>query len=174
MGFLDKQDYKSWISKIVQKTGENSKIILHGLSYGATAVTSLASETLPNVKCIIAEGGYSNLEELISYKLNNKNKLGAFPIVNAMNVISKMKQNYNISNVDIIKTVSNSNIPILYIHSKEDDFIPEYIAYKLFENTSSEKDLWIVDGNKHNKIFIDNNEEYKTKIKEFYGPKLER
>lgn len=173
LGFLDKQDYKSWIATIVRKLGEGSKIILHGISYGATAVTSLASETLPNVKCIIAEGGYSNLEELISYKLNNENKLPAFPIVNAMDVVSKIKQNYNISNVDILKNVSNSNISILYIHSSEDNFIPEYMAYKLFENTSSEKDLWIVEGNKHNTIFIENNEEYKAKIKEFYGPKLE-
>lgn len=90
-----------------------------------------------------------------------------------MDVVSKIKQNYNISNVDIIKNVSNSNIPILYIHSSEDDFIPKYMAYKLFENTSSEKDLWIVEGNKHNTIFIENNEEYKTKIKEFCKSKLE-
>lgn len=174
-GFLDKQDYKSWIAQIVQKLGDNCKIVLHGISYGATSVTLLSSETtLPNVKCIIAEGGYSNLQELVNYRLNNDKHMPGFPIINAMNIISKQKQNYILSDVNVIDQVSKATIPIFYIHSQEDNFIPVYMAYKLSENTSSEKDLWVVDGNKHNTIFIENNEEYKTKVKEFYTKYIEQ
>lgn len=91
-----------------------------------------------------------------------------FPIINVINIICARKQGYLFKDADVIKHVEGSKVPILFIHSNQDDYVPEYMAYKLYESANCEKDLWIVEGNNHGTLFFTNTEEYKTKIKEFY------
>ena len=73
MGYLDSQDYELWINKIIEKLEDpDIKIILHGVSTGATAFTLLCDKELPNIKCIIADSGYSSLKEFINYRLKTR------------------------------------------------------------------------------------------------------
>jgi len=169
MGWLDKKDYELWIDKLVEKIGAETQILLHGVSDGATTVSLLSDIDKPNIKCIIADSGYSNLEELLSYRIKSKNNFEQFPFIHMASLVCKIRQGYYFSDVNVLNSVSNSKYPILFIHSKQDDIVPEYMAYSLYEKANCEKDLWVVDGNKHGTIFFTDNEEYKNKAKEFYS-----
>lgn len=169
MGWLDREDYEIWIDKLVEKLGQETKVVLHGVSYGATTALLLSNSEKLNIKCIIEDSGYSNLEELLSYKVKRQNNIEQFPAVHMASLVCKIRQGYLFSDVDVLKSVCESKYPILFIHSRDDDIVPEYMAYVLYEHANCEKELWMVDGNKHGILFFTDNEEYKNKIKEFYS-----
>lgn len=73
MGYLDSKDYELWIDKMIEKfENPDIKIILHGVSTGATSFLLLCDKDLPNVKCIISDSSYSSLKEFINYRLKTR------------------------------------------------------------------------------------------------------
>lgn len=170
MGYLNSSDYKLWINKTIEKTNENVKIVLHGISMGAVSYLTLSPEIdLSNVKCIISDSAYSNYKAIYTRQIKEKYNLPEFPVANIVGMRSKAKLGSSIKDMDVRKKVQNSKVPTLYIHSGDDEAIPTYMAHELYDLTSSEKDIWIVENSKHANAFFSHAEEYKTKIEEFYN-----
>ena len=170
MGWHDRLDVLKWIDLII-KENKDAKILLHGISMGAGTVMMVSGEELPeNVKVIIEDCGYTSAKEQLAYNLKTMFKLPSFPILNFCSLITKIKDNYFISEASAIKQLQKAKVPILFIHGDKDKFVPFYMLDKLYNACSSKKDKLIVKDVGHAKSESLKSDLYWNKVEDFIKP----
>ena len=170
MGWHDRLDILKWIDLII-KENKDAKILLHGISMGAGTVMMVSGEELPeNVKVIIEDCGYTSAKEQLAYNLKTMFKLPSFPILNFCSLITKIKDNYFISEASAIKQLQKANVPILFIHGDKDKFVPFYMLDKLYNACSSKKDKLIIKDVGHAKSESLKSDLYWNKVEDFIKP----
>lgn len=149
MGSWDSEDIVAWISYILQQQ-EDAKIVLYGVSMGASTVMMTTGKALPdNVIAAIEDCGYTSAWDEFAYQLDALFGLPSFPALDAANVITMLRAGYNLKDADALKAVQQSSTPTLFIHGSADDFVPASMVYPLYESASCEKELLIVEGAGH-------------------------
>lgn len=144
MGGWDSNDIVAWINQIIDQD-KDAKIILYGVSMGASTVMMTTGHDLPsNVKAAIEDCGYTSAWEEFSYQLDVLFGLPSFPALDAANFMTMLRGGYNLKDADALKAVSKSKIPTLFIHGDADDFVPIDMVYPLYEAASCEKELLII------------------------------
>jgi len=167
-GWSDRNDYLKWIDFIINKVGEKSQIVLHGVSMGGATVLMTSGENLPEaVKAIVSDCSYTSVWAELKYQLKRLYKLPPFPILNSTSILTKLRTGYSFKEASALEHVKKSKTPTLFIHGDSDDFVPTSMVYELFEAASSEKELFIVQGAGHGNSMETNVSNYKNKIKEF-------
>ena len=170
MGWHDRLDILKWIDLII-KENKDAKILLHGISMGAGTVMMVSGEELPeNVKVIIEDCGYTSAKEQLAYNLKTIFKLPSFPILNFCSLITKIKDNYFISEASAIKQLQKAKVPILFIHGDKDKFVPFYMLDKLYNACSSKKDKLIIKDVGHAKSESLKSDLYWNKVEDFIKP----
>lgn len=148
MGWDDRKDLLGWIDFILKRNCHAS-IVLYGVSMGAAAVMNVAGEKLPHeVKAIIEDCGYTNIGDLLQshYKLSD---FESFLVSHFANMMTKVKAGYAIGDNQPIEQVRHSHIPILFIHGREDDFIPYAMMEELYDAADCEKEKLTIEGAGH-------------------------
>lgn len=174
-GYYESEDVKAAVDFIkLNDNLNNVPIVAIGCSLGSVAVLKAASEGL-DIKAIVLDSGFADLEEHLRYMVNKKFKVFSkvFPII---------KYSFNkildgaVDKLKPYKLISNIKIPVFILHSKSDIIIPVSSAYKLYKNINNNnfKDVWIVEDSQHIKIFKDYKQEYKSKITSFFSKALEK
>ncbi|SER11156.1 alpha/beta hydrolase [Piscibacillus halophilus] len=78
-GWHSRLDMVDWINRLLEKQGEDTEIILHGISMGAATVLMTSGEELPkNVKAIVADSPYTSVYDLFDYQMGRMFKLPSF------------------------------------------------------------------------------------------------
>ncbi|MCL2321969.1 MAG: alpha/beta hydrolase [Oscillospiraceae bacterium] len=149
MGVSDRLDVLDWAKEIIDKD-EKSNICLYGLSMGAATVMMVSGEDVPlNIKCIVEDCGYASVYSEFSYRLKEQFKLPDFPVLNAADMITKIKAGYTFEEGSPFLSVGRSKTPILFIHGDKDDYVPFSDLQILYDYASCEKDIFIVEGAGH-------------------------
>jgi hypothetical protein len=149
MGWLDKDDLKCWINLIV-KENPNAQIVLHGSSMGAATVLMASGDELAsNVKAIIEDSGYTSVWEIFASEAKARFNLPSFPVLNAFQVVAKIRAHYDIKEASALEQVKKSTTPILFIHGDQDDFVPESMCEKLYQAATCKKEKLVVQGAGH-------------------------
>lgn len=68
-GVLDRLDLRNWVKYTVNRFGSNIKIFLHGISMGGATVLMASSIMPKNVRGIIADCGFTSVDEIFEYVL---------------------------------------------------------------------------------------------------------
>lgn len=167
MGWLDKDDLKSWINLIIEQN-ENAKIVLHGSSMGAATVLMASGDELPsNVKAIIEDSGYTSVWDIFASEAKARFNLPTFPILNMFELVANIRAKYDIKEASAIEQVKKANVPILFIHGDSDDFVPEYMCEELYETANCPKDKLIIHNAGHTESKYKEPEIYYNKVFEF-------
>lgn len=166
-GWDDRLDYKEWINLLINEKREES-IFLHGFSMGAATVLMTSGEDLPEeVKGIIADSGYTSLEEELTHQLKYLYRLPAFPIMEVTSVVTKLRAGYTFREASALDQLKKNKLPLFIIHGDQDELVPTEMANRLYEATNTMKELWIVPGAGHTEGFTVEEEEYKKRVKGF-------
>lgn len=163
MGWLDKDDILQWIDWIVTQDTQ-AQIILHGVSMGAATVMNVAGENPANVITVIEDCGYTSVWDIFTSELQARFSLPSFPILNITNVLANIKVGYDFKEASSLLQIQKTTIPILFIHGSADDFVPVDMVYTLYDATTSEKDLYIVEGAGHAEANLVDAETYWNKV----------
>lgn len=167
-GWIDRGDYLGWIDYILKTVGDEAEIILHGVSMGGATVLMTSGEKLPaNVKAIVSDCAYTSVKAELSYQLKRMFKLPTFPIIESTSLLTKLKAGYFFSEASALDQVAKSKTPTLFIHGDLDTFVPFEMVYELYDNCSSEKDIFIVSGAEHGTAYRSNKIGYETKVTDF-------
>lgn len=168
MGYLDKDDLLSWTDYLVQKD-ENSEIAYHGTSMGGATVLMASGMDLPeNVKAIVSDCAYSSVWNIFTSELKQRYNLPSFPVLNMAQVMGIIRADYNIKDGNVMEYVENSTLPILFIHTKADDFVPVSMVYELYEaKQAGDKELYILEDGGHAQAKFVEPESYYAKVFEF-------
>ena len=166
-GINERKDCLSWVRYAVERFGEDTEIVLSGVSMGAATVLMASDLGLPkNVKAIVADCGYSSPKAIINKVMRDSglpDKL-MYPFVwlGAM-VFGK----FNFTESSAVSAVSESDVPILIIHGGADDFVPCYMAEEIYKACRSEKKLLIVPGAGHGMSYLVDKDLYEKTVKDF-------
>lgn len=166
-GWLDRLDCMQWIDEIKDYFDKDLQIALHGISMGSATVLMASGEDLPSdVKCIISDCGFTSVLDELAHNL----KLSHIPpaiILPTATLLSKKRVGYSFKEASTIDQVKKSKTPTLFIHGDQDDFVPTYMVYDLYNACAADKDLLIVEGAKHAQSYLVDQELCERTIIEF-------
>jgi hypothetical protein len=167
-GWHDRIDYVNWIDKIVEELGEDTEIVLHGLSMGAATVLMTLGEELPdNVKLAVSDSAYTSVYELFDYQLGRMFRLPSFPVLPTTGMVTDMRAGYSFKEASALDQVQDAEVPILYIHGGADTFVPTEMTETLYENTETDSELFIVPGANHGESIVLDREGYLNTMNSF-------
>ena len=136
MGYFESQDIQLWAKKILEHDSD-AKIILHGVSMGAATVLMASALDIENLSAVVADCGYTSAYDMFTAQLEVIFGLPEYPIMPAVDVVSKIKTGAAISDAAPIKAVTNSKVPTLFIHGTADKLVPYAMMEKLFDASNA-------------------------------------
>lgn len=161
-GILDRYDCRAWINYVIKRFGEDKQILLHGTSMGGTTVLMTAgfSDLPKSVKCVIADCAFTSPYDVFTHILKRDYHLPAFPIMNINDAMCRKKAGYGFQDYSTLTAVQQTRCPVLFIHGKEDNFVPTWMSQKNYEVCNSPKELLLVENAGHGASYYENQSQY--------------
>lgn len=168
-GILDRFDCLKWIDYITEKSGGDEEIALYGVSMGASTVLMASGlDNFPkSVKAIIADCAFTSPYDVFKHILKRDYHLPPHPIMDINNRLCRKKAGYGFGDCSTLDAVKKGACPILFIHGKEDKFVPTYMSQQNYSACTGEKELLIVDNAGHAASMYENTELYMKSVTEF-------
>ena len=153
---------------------DSCQLILSGLSMGASTMLYLADRQLPpNVKCIIADCGFTSPKEIIDRVFRSVVHLPSWPVLWVTQLCAKVFARFSLSQKDTRACLKNAKLPVLMIHGLADDFVPCEMTRQGFAACGSDKALLLVDKAGHGVSFLVDKEAYVKHVIAFLEKHLE-
>lgn len=168
-GILDRFDCIKWIEYALGRVGEDSEIVLYGVSMGAATVlmTSGLDEFPKNVKAIIADCAFTSPYDVFTHILKRDYHLPPKPILAINERICRKKAGYGFRDCTTLQAVKRGACPILFIHGKEDKFVPTVMSEQNYNACTGEKELLLVDNAGHAASLYENKPLYEKTVTDF-------
>ncbi len=167
-GWHERLEIIDWIQYIIKRFGKEVEIVLLGISMGGSTVLMTSGENLPNnVKLIISDCAYDSIKNILAYHTKRMYKLPTFPLLNVTDFITKLYAKYSFKNGKVYEQVKKSEVPILFIHGGNDDFVPTEMVYHLYEQANCDKSLLVVEGAGHGEAYDTNPNAYEQALESF-------
>lgn len=168
-GILDRFDMKAWVDFMECRFNGNVRIVLYGVSMGATiaVMTAGISSLSPCVKAVVADCAFTSPYDVFAHILKRDYHMPPFPIMNINDMLCRKKAGYGFRDYSTLDAVKSTGIPMLFIHGRDDNFVPLYMSEQNYEACRSPKDIFIVDNAAHAASYYESKEAYEAKVKNF-------
>ncbi len=168
-GILDRYDCLEWIKYVTERFGSGKKIILYGVSMGASTVLMAAGspQLSPDVKAIISDCAFTSPYDVFAHILKRDYHLPPFPVMNINDELCRKKAGYGFSDYSTLTAVKNTLCPILFIHGADDNFVPTWMSEKNYKACNSPKELLIVENAGHAASYYENVPLYEKTVSDF-------
>jgi len=165
LGYFEKYDLYDIISLIYKEFGEDILLGTYGESMGSATIL-MEQEIDKRVKFCISDCGYSDFKKFLYEKLS-KYHLPKFSYY-FINFFVKFIASFSMDDLTPIKSIKDSNIPILFIHGKQDSLIDYHHTLDMYEEYNGQKQLFLAQNNAtHAFSYFSDTEEYKENVKSF-------
>lgn len=153
-GVKESRDVVTWTEYINAKFSPK-EIVISGISMGATTVMLSLKYDLPsNVKCVVADCGFTSPVDIIKLVAKRNFKINASFFIPILDFMCKLFGKFSIQNVSTIDAVKNSKIPVLLIHGKSDDFVPCEMSEQTHNASKNNTKIVLVEGAGHGISFL--------------------
>lgn len=171
LGYNERLDVEAAVRYLREELRTTDKIVLYGISMGATAALLAAAET-PDVAAVISDSAFLSFEHTIDHHLELFLHLPSFPIGSELKYFIQKRAGMDGARLNTLEAVKQiGDRPILFIAAAHDKRMPPDIAQQLYQTCSSPKsDLLIVEGpgdNVHGHAFQANQSMYLTRVLDF-------
>ena len=149
-GQKESLDLVQWIDYLITKDPE-VEICLYGVSMGAvTVMMSLANDISKNVKCIVEDSGFSSFKDELEHYIETKYNIPFSSVVTSL-IETKMKENLGITYDDVVpkNCLDENEIPILFIHCKNDSLVPFEMSKVLYNHNKGLKKYYPIEDGDH-------------------------
>ena len=169
-GLLERHDCLEWINWVNQKTESNLPLYLGGISMGAsTVMMTLGLEVPKNLRGVIADCGFTSPRAIWRHVIHNKFHL-PFGIYGAVaDDMCKKKLMINSNECTCPDVLSETKIPVLFIHGTDDKFVPIEMTYENYKACASEKQLLVVPGAEHGMSYFVDRKAYESAVTDFFN-----
>lgn len=174
-GAKERYDCRTWCEYLVERFGEETKIILDGISMGAATVVMAADREvgLPvNVKAVIADCGYTSPWEIVCDVAKKAYHLPKFPVMYLFRLAVRIDAGFDLCSVSAEKAAANTDIPIFFAHGTGDKFVPYKMSVRNQKECSSGSYLFSVENAGHGLSFVVDRENYARECMNFIGKYL--
>ena len=138
-GIWERKDCKAWAWYAKSAFGENTPILLSGVSMGAATVLMASDLPLPdNVVGILADCPYSSPVDII-LKVASDRKYPSKLVYPFLYLGARLFGRFDIKETSAVKAAANSKLPILLIHGEDDRFVPCEMSRLIAKKCSTAK-----------------------------------
>ena len=171
-GIREYRDCLAWVDFMVKHFGEDAKIILTGISMGASTVLMAAGNPLPRqVKGVLADCGFSCARDIIR-KVIRQLKLPLWPVYPLIRLGARLYGRFDPESYSAVDAVKKATVPVIFFHGKDDAFVPYEMSKENFDACPSRKALVVIPGAGHGLSYLADPEGYLKALGEFFGPEL--
>lgn len=173
-GVKESRDCLLWVNYAIENIDKNAKIIITGISMGATTVLLAAGNDLPqNVVGALADCGYSSAKAIIK-KVMGDMRLPTWLFYPFVRLGAILYGGFDPNAASATEAMKRCRIPVMFIHGDADDFVPSYMSEENYAACASQKKkIVITKGAGHGLCFPKNQEEYFRENSAFFTPILE-
>ena len=171
-GIKEHRDCHKWVEFMVAHFGPDVKIILTGISMGASTVLMAAGSPLPpQVKGVLADCGFTTAKAIM-YKVIRQLKLPPKLLYPFVRFSAKLFGGFDLESFSALEAVKNAYLPTIFFHGDADDFVPCAMSEENYDVCTSPKALVIIPGAGHGLSFPVDKEGYLQALGDFFGPEL--
>ena len=168
-GINEHRDCLAWLDFAIQRFGKDVKIILTGISMGASTVLMVSDQALPpNVLGILADCGFSSAKDIIK-KVIRQMGLPAdvgYPFVK---LGAKLFGQFDLEAHSAVEAVKNATVPVIFFHGDGDDYVPCEMSRINYEACTAKKKLVIIPRAGHGLSYPVAPDTYLNALREFFG-----
>ncbi len=165
MGYYESKDLKDLFDYVKTRFDKDCVWGLLGESMGGAIVMQTAPE-IPELSFVIDDCGYSSMEEEAKAVYKGL-QMPSWPTMQLGNAVLKHRWKWSLYNVDAIKAMKRTTIPVLFCHGDADTFVPTYMAKQVYDAKPGEKTLRLYKGSTHARSVLDHPQEYEDNVKAF-------
>ena len=159
----DKRDVSRWVDK-VNEMFDNPKIYLHGVSMGGATVIHCANMNLKNVAGIIDDCGFDSIVNITKFLMKDVYHLPYFPFGDFAWMWSVIITGISFNTSMGEDCVRESSVPILFVHGKQDHYVPCRMSEMMYKACTTPKELLLVDDCGHAAAFMKASKEYTAAV----------
>lgn len=166
-GLREHQDCLCWVEFMRQRFGQDVKILLCGISMGASTVLMAAGEELPNnVVGVLADCGFSSAKEIIC-KVLRQIRLPVKPVYLLIRLGAKLYGGFDVELADATGQLKKCKVPVLFFHGTADEYVPWEMSKKNYDACASQKKLVCIEHADHGLSYLVNPALYLQSLQEF-------
>ena len=168
-GINEHRDCLAWIDFAVNHFGKDVKLVLTGISMGASTVLMAAGNPLSeNVVGVLADCGFSSPKQIIQKCAKDQHypvKL-IYPFIK---LGAKIFGHFDLEEYSPLEAMKTCKVPVIFFHGEDDDFVPCYMSQEMYEACTSPKKLVTVPGAGHGLVYLVDNEKYFQSVVDFFN-----
>ncbi len=167
-GIREHKDCLSWVDFMLKRFGPDVKIILTGISMGASTVLLASDKDLPpNVIGILADCGYNSAKDIIK-KVIKQMGLPVGISYQFVRLGGLIYGGFDIEETSPEEALKNCKVPVIFYHGENDDFVPCQMSKINFDACTAKKQLITVPGAGHGLSYLVAPEKYLTALDDFF------
>lgn len=168
-GIRECEDCLLWTDFMCRKFGPDVKIILTGISMGASTVLLAAGRTLPeNVTGVLADCGYTGAKQIIC-KVIRQIGLPSWLLYPFVRLGAMVYGGFDPEKDAPVEALRRSQVPVIFFHGEKDDFVPCEMSRENYSACASRKMLVTVPEAGHGLSFPVDPETYLQALRDFFG-----
>lgn len=166
-GVKEHRDCLDWVDLIIKNIDKDAKIILCGISMGASTVLMAAGKETPeNVVGVLADCGFTSAKEIIQ-KVIRRMGLPAKLLYPFVRLGARIFGGFNLEENPAVEAVKNAKVPVILYHGTTDDFVPCEMSVKNFEACKAAKQLVTIENAGHGLCYLVEPQKYLETLAEF-------
>lgn len=169
-GVNEHKDCLFWVDFAVQHFGSDVKLILTGISMGASTVLMAAGHPLPeNVIGILADCGFNSAKDIIKKVIK---QIGLPPKLSYpfVKLGARLYGGFDLEETSVEEAMKKCTKPVIFFHGEEDDFVPCDMSRINFEACAARKKLVTIPDAGHGLSYAIAPQQYLAELRAFFGP----
>ena len=168
-GINEHRDCLAWIDFAVDHFGSDVKLVLTGISMGASTVLMAAGKPLPkNVVGVLADCGFSSPKGIIRKCAKDLHYPMAL-IYPFIKLGARIYGHFDLEEYSPMEAMKTCKIPVIFFHGEDDDYVPCYMSCELYDCCASPKKLVTIPGAGHGLVYLVDNQKYFQSVVEFFS-----
>ncbi|MBR1724155.1 MAG: alpha/beta hydrolase [Ruminococcus sp.] len=163
-GIRESADLNALIRDTRERYPDLKVLGLHGESLGA-ATTVTCMKYQPQVDFAVADCGFSDIDNVIRGGFKGAHLPGF--LADLADVGARVRYHYSLKKMRPIDSLDDNEVPILFIHGAEDDFILPRNSEDMYKRTKGAAEFYTIPGAGHAESVLTDPQAYKKYVEEF-------
>ena len=166
-GINESRDCRGWVDWLIADQGEDVKIILTGISMGASTVMIAAGRPLPpQVVGVIADCGFTSARDII-FTVMRRIKMPPKLCYPFVKLGARIFGHFDLEETTAAEAMKNCRLPVFFIHGEDDRFVPCAMSRQCYENCAAPKYLFTVPAAGHGMGYLLDTDGYRRELTKF-------
>ena len=172
-GVKERFDIRDWTLYLADRFGPEHAIALIGISMGsATVLMSLGTDLPDNVKCAVADCGYTSPYDEFVHVLKRR-RIPCHPTLEIADFFSRIFAGFGFRDYSTVTALQSNRRPVLFVHGEKDNLVPIRFTVENYAACAAEKRLITVPEAAHGTSYIFATETCQTALRDFLATYVE-